>query len=385
MKIAIIRQRYVAHGGAENVILKFVEDLVNRGCKVHIFASRWDVKAGSQPRVVLHRVPIIGGGSFLKLISFAFFCWYKIRNETFDVIYSFERTLCQDIYRAGDGCHREWLNQRKKRLSVWRKIILIFNPFHRATLFIEKRIYAGKRTKKIVANSRRGKEEIIRHYGTPPEKIEVIYNGVDLERFHPANKERYRNNIRSHFGIDEKEFVILFVGSGFERKGLRFLIEAAGLLKRRCLLPSFKILVVGKGKAKGYFRLARQAGIEKDLYFAGTFEKIDQIYAAGDLLVLPTLYDPFANVCLESMASALPIITTQINGASELLTGPLTQLVLEEAGDIKGLANRILELADQHCRAEFGRLCREVAERFSERYHCDRMISLYEMIPSKTG
>lgn len=378
MKVAIIRQRYVAHGGAENIASRFVGHMIERGYTIHIFAGQWKGETKKSPGAIWRRVPVLPWGSFLRLVSFAFFCWLKIRRESFDVIYSFERTLCQDIYRAGDGCHREWLNQRKKRLSLLGRIILIFNPFHWATLFIEKHIYTGRRTKKIIANSKRGKEEIVRHYGTPPEKIEVIYNGVDLERFHPANRERYRNKIRTHLGIYEREFVILFVGSGFERKGLRFLIEAAGMLRMRHLLSSFKVLVVGKGKTKGYLRMARQAGVEENFCFVGTLEKIDQIYAAGDLLVLPTLYDPFANVCLEGMASALPVITTQINGASELLTGQLAPLVLEEASDTKGLADRILWLADQDHRAELGRLCREVAERFSEKRQCDRMLLLYE-------
>src|SRR3989338_8983700 len=224
MKIAIIRQRYVAYGGAENVVSQFVEELVRQGHTVHVFANRWKVKDEEPKGVVFHHVPLLAWGSFLKLISFALFCRLQVRKGSFDVVHSFERTLRQDIYRAGDGCHREWLHQRQKRLSPFKKILILLNPFHWATLFIERRIFTGGRTKKIIANSNRGKEEIIRRYGTSPSKIEVIYNGVDLSRFHPSNREKYRNKIRSQFRIDEKELVVLFVGSGFERKGLQFLI-----------------------------------------------------------------------------------------------------------------------------------------------------------------
>lgn len=373
MKIAVVRQRYVSHGGAENVLSHFVGELIRQGHAVHVFASQWKEDRGESAAVVVHRVPVLPGGSFFRLVSFAFFSWLAIRKEKFDMVFSFERILYQDIYRAGDGCHREWLHQR--RLSPLKRALVRLNPFHWASLLIEKQIYTGNRVKKIIANSRRGKEEIIRHYGTPSEKIEVIYNGVDLIRFHPANRERYRDTIRSHFGVDSSQLLLLFVGSGFERKGLGFLIEAAGILKRR--LPSFKLLVAGKGDRLAYLKMARRVGIENEILFIGTFKEIPQLYAAGDLLVLPTLYDPFANVCLEGMAAGLPVITTRMNGASELLEGPLASLVLEEPFDTEGLAKIILTVADRDHRTELGHLSRRVAERFPEKTHFDRLISVY--------
>jgi UDP-glucose:(heptosyl)LPS alpha-1,3-glucosyltransferase len=363
----------VSHGGAENVLSQFVGELTRQGHTVHIFASQWKEEAGESAGIVFHRVPVVPGGSFFRLISFAFFTWLAIRKEKFDIIFSFERTLCQDVYRAGDGCHREWLHQRKR--SKLKRALMRLNPFHSASLLIEKEIYTGSRVKKIIANSRRGKEEIIRHYGTPSEKIEVIYNGVDLNRFHPANRERYRETIRSQFGVESNQFLILFVGSGFERKGLGSLIEAAGILRQS--IPSFKLLIAGKGDQQAYLKRARRVGIEKNILFIGTFKEIAQLYAAGDVMVLPTLYDPFANVCLEAMASGLPVITTRINGASELLEGPLAPLILEQATDAEGLAKIILSTADRDRRTEWGELSRKMAERFPEKNHFNRLISVY--------
>lgn len=379
MKIAVIRQRYISHGGAEKVLSHFIAALVREGHTVHLFASRWNVESEEAASIIFHRVPVAPGGSFFRLVSFAFFTRQKIRKEKFDLVFSFERTLCQDIYRAGDGCHREWLHQR--RLSGLKKLLVGLNPFHRAALWIEKKIYTGSGTRKIIANSRRGKEEIIRHYGTPPEKIEVIYNGVDLDRFHPSHRGRFREPIRSRFGIGPDALVLLFVGSGFERKGLDCLIEAAALLRES--IPSFTLLVAGKGNEALYRQKARRAGIEKNLCFTGPFKEITQLYAAADLMVLPTRYDPFANVCLEAMASGLPVITTRMNGASEILEGPLASLILEEATDAEGLAKIILGMTDRERRAELGRLSRKAAEHFPEKAHFDRLISVYNgLLPS---
>lgn len=388
MKVAIIRQRYVPHGGAERVISRLVDALIKRGHTVHLFANQWREDILEHPALVFRRVPMLRGGSFFRLISFAFFCWVKIRKESFDIVHSFERTLRQNLYRAGDGCHREWLNQRAKRLSMLGRVRLYCNPFHWATLWIEKRIYAGGGTEKIIVNSNRGKEEIIRHYRASPEKIRVIYNGVDLQRFHPDNRVKYREEMRTRWGIDETTFVLLFVGSGFERKGLRCLIQAAGRLYHKHGFRRFKIVVAGKGKREKYLRTAQSIGIETHLHFVGTSEKIEQIYVASDLLVLPTLYDPFANVCLEAMASELPVITTRTNGASELLTGPLTSLILDEAEDAEGLARLLFELTDAPRRSELGRLSRAVSNRFSEETHFEKVIALYDSLGrqrKKTG
>lgn len=377
MKVAIVRQRYVAHGGAEQFISRFVGELVRQGHEAHIFTHRWISGQETLPGVVFHRVFLLPGGAFFRLVSFAVFSHLAIRREDFDIVHSFERILTADIYRAGDGCHREWLNQRRKILSLWGKMRSWLNPFHWATLLIEKQIYTSRKTRMIIANSQRGKEEIIRHYKTSPEKIEVVYNGVDLQRFHPDNFGRYRDETRRQWGIDDKDFVVLFAGSGFERKGLSALIQAAGLLRRRYLLSPFKVVIAGRGRRERSLKLAKKEGIAGELLFVGTQRNMEQVYAAGDVFVLPTLYDPFANVCLEAMASGLAVITTRINGASELMTGPLAPFVIVEAYDIERIADLMFQLSDPSFRAQIGQRSREVAERFPEEGQFEKIFSLY--------
>ncbi len=410
MKIAIIRQRYVAHGGAENVVARFVAGLIQRGHTVHLIAHRWktgpadgitlrapanddgsDLRRsrvdGETPQtlpangLIWHPVPILPGGSFLRLVSFALFAWRVVRSEPFDLIFSFERTLCQDIYRAGDGCHREWLHRRTQ--SRVRRAWMRINPFHFATLWIEKRIYTSPQTRRIIANSHQVKEEIIRHYGTPPSKIVVIHNGVDLNRFQPAHREAYRSLIRTRYNIGEEAFLILFVGSGFERKGLGFLIHAAGLFKARHPEVPFKVLVVGKGNAAPWLNIAADMGMAQEIVFAGVASDVERVYAAADVLALPTLYDPFANVCLEALASGLPVITTRANGASEILTGALSSFILSDAADVEQLVALLL-LAYQSDRALLRHRAREISESFSEDRHFDQFMDVCRVVVNPT-
>ena len=174
LKIGLIRQRYVASGGAERYLHGVIEELIALGHEVHLFANAWS----ETPHVQFHKVPILRGMSFTKILTFALGAQKVVKRAECDLVFSLERTLHQDVYRAGDGCHREWLLERGGRFAR-------LNPLHLTILALEKRVFSPVRTGWIIANSKRGKDEIIKHYKFPAERIEVIYNGVDLKRFQP--------------------------------------------------------------------------------------------------------------------------------------------------------------------------------------------------------
>ncbi len=382
MKIAVVCGRYVAFGGAEHVVSQFINYLILQGHEVHLFAAEWTeaLGRGDSGRLIFHRVPILRFGAFFRLVSFMLFSRLMIKRQLFDSIISFERTLYQDVYRAGGGCHREWLKQRQ--VSGYKKLTIWINPFHLATLAIEKHIYVH--TPMIIANSHRVKEEIIRHYKTPSNRIKVIQNGVDLQRFHPSNR-KHRAGIRSSLKLTEQTLLMLFVGSGFERKGLDLLIEAAARMHRSGC-GEFLVLVVGKGDPSAYTRRARRLGLPHQIRFMGvmhkgthpdnTFYPIEYLYAAADLFVLPTRYDPFANVCLEAMASGTPVVTTQTNGASELLTEALSMLVWRDQSNVGALTDILCKLMDAHLRTWLGELSRKAAENYSHQQQFGQLTTM---------
>lgn len=315
LKIGLVRQRYVASGGAERYLQGVMEELGKRGHEVHLFANAWTETAG----VRLHRVPVVRGMSFLKALTFAMGARKALRRAGCDLVFSLERTLEQDLYRAGDGCHREWLAQRGHE-GVAR-----LNPLHVTLLGLERRVFSARRTGWIIANSKRGKEEIVRHYGFPAERIEVIYNGVDLDRFQPLVRPEPREDVQ-----------LLFVGSGFERKGLGFCIQALARLPER-----YKLKVIGKGELRHYARLAADAGVGQRFAFGGHDLDMATEYAHADLLVHPAIYEPFANVCLEALASGVPVVTSRINGASEIIEHGENGAIVERPQDIEALVAAI--------------------------------------------
>jgi UDP-glucose:(heptosyl)LPS alpha-1,3-glucosyltransferase len=333
LKIGLIRQRYVASGGAERYLQGVVGALIARGHAVHLFANAWT----ETPGVQFHRVPILPGMSFSKVLTFALAARKAMRRAACDVVFSLERTLEQDIYRAGDGCHREWLAQRGVSGTK-------FNPLHLTILGMEKRVFSPARTGWIIANSKRGKEEIIRHYQFPADRIQVIYNGVDLDRFQPARVKEKHDQVR-----------LLFVGSGFERKGLLFCICALAKLP-----ASYKLTVIGRGDIRRFARLTADMGLGDRVRFAGHDLDMPAEYARADLLVHPAIYEPFANVCLEALASGVPVVTSRINGASEIIRPGENGAIVEHADDIDGLIAAIRSFENRDVSAS----ARKTAEQF---------------------
>ena len=101
---------------------------------------------------------------------------------------------------------------------------------------------------------------------------------------------------------------------------------AANLIKKGLKV---KLLVAGRQKAGPYLRLVRKNGYVDNILFLGHVEKIESIFCASDMFILPTFYDPFSNVCLEAMACGLPVITTKLNGASEIIEDGVSGFVVD--------------------------------------------------------
>ena len=182
-------------------------------------------------------------------------------------------------------------------------------------LALERRLFTDPGLQRVIANSSQVQQEIIRHYQVDPERIAVIYNGLDRERFHPL-EEPERTALRSRLGAPAGAPLILFAGSGFGRKGLTFLIDACGSLKNKAAV----LWVVGKGRAAPYEEQARRRGLAGRLKFWGAQDDLAPFYQAATVLALPTIYDPCSNVVLEALGCGLPVLTTSANGAAEFIT-----------------------------------------------------------------
>ena len=166
---------------------------------------------------------------------------------------------------------------------------------------------------------------------------------------------------RKRFGIPDGETVFLFVGSGFARKGVGTIARAARLLAERGC-EAFRVVLVGKGDPSTYVRSAGPASGR--LLFTGPVAGADDLFLGADAFLFPTVYEPFSNACLEAMAAGLPVVTTAVNGASEVLREGESGFLLEDPFDAAALADRMEKLLSSDLRRRMGEQARRVAEAY---------------------
>jgi UDP-glucose:(heptosyl)LPS alpha-1,3-glucosyltransferase len=367
-RIALVRQRYNAAGGAERFVSRAMEALRRDGAEITLITRRWQDGAGAGI-VALDPFHI---GRTWRDWSFARAVCRHVRETRYDLVQSHERLACCDVYRAGDGVHREWLLQRSRVVGPLRRASLWANPHHRYLLARERELFASPRVRAVICISRMNREEIMRHYGTPEGKLPVVYLGIDLDHFHPAERARLRPAQRAALGFGEPDLVLVCVGSGFERKGVATLLRAVAKSSVRC----HAIVVGGDKHAAGYEALARELGIADRVRFAGVQKDARPWYAAGDVFVMPSLYEPFGNANMEALAMGLPVITSTKSGVAELLRPGVSGYV-HDALDADGVAVSIAALADPVHREAMGRAARTVAEGYSLEAMSRQLLDLY--------
>ena len=303
MKLLIIARPFVFHGGVERATAGLVGALVEHGYDVHLLSPR-----GQQPMagVTQHRLPLPPLPAAARALALATAARVVVARGGWDIVQSHERTLSQDVYRAGEGCHRAYLEsaagQRRAR-----------SVYHRIVLALERRVF--RTTPEIVAIAKRGATEIASLYGVAPARISVVYNGVDLERFHPRNRAAHRAAARAEAGIAADAVTLLFVGNGFARKGLASLIDALAQFTD----PRRRLLVIGQDDRRPFEAQAARLGVLDRIVWLGLRADAERWYAAADVVALPSRYEPFGNVHLEALASGVPVVASALAGGAEVV------------------------------------------------------------------
>ncbi len=337
-RLVIVRQKYRPDGGAEHFISQILEGLRQYNLDLNIITREWQ-RTIKPNYYQIHLCNPQKFGRIRRERSFSEAARTMWQKGSFDLVQSHERIPGCDIYRAGDGVHRRWLIQRSRLLPAWRRKYLFSNRYHRYIMYTERAIYTSPELKSVICNSEMIKQEIIADFEVPDDKITVIYNAIDSQNFFPPNAKK-RQFLRNQYQIPQEVHCLIFVGSGFERKGLANAIRAVAATKSH-------LLIVGKDKSEWRYRsLAQSLGCSQRLYFMGMQKHVLPFYQAVDGLLLPTLYDPFPNVILEAMSCGLPVITSTSCGGAEFIT-PGQHGMITDALDVKGISEAIRALPHQ--------------------------------------
>jgi UDP-glucose:(heptosyl)LPS alpha-1,3-glucosyltransferase len=318
MRVAIIKSNYTPFGGGEKYAYYLVNAFANRGYITDVLTAEkkeW-VTGTLINRVLIYRAPF---NNLLKLYTFnkGVVSYLKTHLNEYDCILDMDRTTLHTHIRAGGGSHKGWIERRKKISPPYKKLSFQINPFHRYMLKIEEQGLKNPYLKKLICISHMVKNDFLKYYDFDEQKIEVVHNGVEWESFDKPFRESLEqvNIIRKSLGLKGDNFYFLYVGSGYERKGLK---EAIAALR---YLPDYvDLLVVGKDKNEHKYKImSEKLGLGKRIHFFGPQRNVIPFFQISDAFILPTIYDPFSNASLEALAMGLYTVTSSANGCSEVI------------------------------------------------------------------
>jgi UDP-glucose:(heptosyl)LPS alpha-1,3-glucosyltransferase len=363
LKIVFVRRGYSPTGGAEAYLKRLARGVTKAGHDVQLVSTNDWPDAEWPFGLITHlrsKSPI-GFASELERIRTEFRC---------DVLFSLERVWSCDIYRAGDGVHRTWLDRRQKFELPLKRFVRSLGSKHQDLLRLEQSLFSGGNAVRVIAASQMVKDEIVNLYRYSADKIDIVRNGVPLEkfRFDPELREKSREKLN----LKPDQTALLFAGSGWERKGLLFAIEAAALCGDR----KMRLLVAGRGNARLYKTKSLCFWRQEPVQFLGEVADMLRVYAAADILILPTIYDPFSNACLEALACGLPVITTRSNGFSEIIENGVHGSIVDHPGDLLALRDAIRLWSDPSRRAAARSTNTQLAAQFDISRNIDETLAV---------
>jgi len=341
-RIALLRRRFSPTGGAERYLLRLASGLVTQGHHLTLYCEEWTQR--ENPFQDVRTVPSNDPISYAKRIA------NMPLRDRHDIIFSLERVPACDLYRAGDGVHAEWLGYRQAFHPVLGPIRTMLRRKNKQVCDLEATVFSPHGARHIICNSRFVADQITQRFGYPASRITIIPNGVPYREFSTGDRTLGRQALK----LAPDDYVILLVGAGAERKGHAIARDAVKRLKN----PRAKLVIIDSPPPVA----------------------MPHVYAAADVFLLPTLYDPFANVTLEALAAGLPVITSAQNGAAEIMQHETNGFILTRADDTLLLVHLLEHLADPDFRAMFRKPAQELALQYDLNRNLTATLGVFDRV-----
>ncbi len=365
LKIAVLLDKFLPSRGGERYFSFLCGELARRGHEVHVFATAVE---GSDMPYQVHLVPVLPFPRWLRILSFWRNSARILARHDFDIIHGVAQSPMVNVLNPHGGVEPAYLRQEFASLEnrlyfVYKWIRRYVSVRHYLEMALQRRQYQSERLKRVIAISTMIKRDITHYYGFPKGRVDVVFNSVDIDRFHPRNRDLHREKVRRELNIGEKSFLLLFAGNNFRLKGVATLVRSLARLRLEFPDRDFRLLIAGRGRTSRYQALAKRLGMAGAVIFAGPLKGMERYYAAADVYVHPTFYDSCSLTVLEALAAGLPAVTTRFNGASDAITSPDAGCVINDPSDDGELADAIIRYTDPERQAVFSkaaRLCMEV-------------------------
>ena len=388
LKIAILLDKFLPSRGGERYFSSLARELSIRGHEVHLFATK--VEDSKDLPYKVHLIPVWKHPRALRILSFRRNSARALRAFDFDIVHGVAESRAVNVLNPHGGVEQAYLRQEFASIrSPWYYAYKLLKRYLSVRHYLEKglqrRLYQAGGLEKVIAISTMVKRDIVTHYGFPASKIAVVFNSVDLDRYHPRNRGLYREQTRAGLAVGDETFLLLFAGNNFRLKGLETLIRALASLSRLFPQQRFHLLVAGRGRSQPYTRLARRLGVLEAISFLGPVSNMEAYYAAADLYVHPTFYDSCSLTVLEALATGLPAVTSRFNGASDVIVSEEGGRVIDDPADESELAGAIASYLDGERRAKAQAVTRAWMEGHSLERNVEETLAVYYEVVGAKG
>jgi len=341
-RIAFLRRRFSPTGGAERYLLRLASGLAARGHAITLYCEDWSPR--ENPFQAIRKIDSDDPVSFARKVA------GQPLKDRHDIVFSLERVPGCDLYRAGDGLHADWLAYRHSFSPILGRIRTALRSKNKLLCKLEAEVFAPKGVRRVICNSRFVADQVIKRFQFPVDRIDVVYNGVPYQQFSMGDRALGRRALK----LADDDYVVLLVGSGSERKGHAIARQAVELVRGK----KAKLVIVDSPPSVA----------------------MPHVYAAADVFLLPTLYDPFANVTLEALAAGLPVITSAQNGACEIIEEGKNGFILPRANDARKIIQLLGELADPERRAAFRQPAQALAQKYDLARNINETLAVFEKL-----
>jgi UDP-glucose:(heptosyl)LPS alpha-1,3-glucosyltransferase len=297
---------------------------------------------------------------------------HHLAGHRYDIVHAMLPVPQCDVYHPHAGIAAQAI-RTNEGATRWRNVL---NSRRQAFARVERHLLRGARPPIVICLSEVIKRTVRRYYSIAEDRLATLFNAVDLQKFDARAHQEAGSALRQQYHIPADALLATMIAQDFERKGLRQTLAALSLDRKTGQSPIW-LLVAGRPDPTPYRRLAAKLGLEGQVVFAGAVADPRPVYAAADMLVLPTRHDPCSLVVLEALAMGLPVITTRCNGASEIMVDGEHGYVLDDPQDAVGLGKAIRRLGDIDCRRAMSNACLALRPQLAYEKHLDRLSQIY--------
>jgi glycosyltransferase involved in cell wall biosynthesis len=383
-RLAVVSPFLDKRHGTERRVVEWITQL-SGAFEIHVYSQH--VEDVDLSKITWHRIPKLPGPHLFNFI------WWMAANRLWRGWDRRFRGLRLDlVFSPGPNCFdadaisvhivfAEYVRQIQSALSLARNPlrewprILHRRLYYSLVIWLEGRAYRDSNIKLILI-ARRTAKALAQFYGRQ-DSLPVIYLGLDHDVFNPAHRVSLRESARRTLGFSADRFVLLLIGNDWKNKGLPVLLDSLARLRE---FP-IDILVVGREDPSPYRPIAHERGMNDRVHFLPPRNDVEFYYAAADAYAGPSLEDTFAQPPAEAMACGLPVIVSQTNGASEIITDGIDGFILKDPMDSNALAAMIRRLyEDRELRATIGEKAAETTRQYTWERNGRELAAIFEEI-----